>query len=33
MKNGGVTGFLEAEKIISENYFMGGHLGIIAITK
>lgn len=33
MKNGGIKGFLKGEKIISENYFMGGHLEVIAITK
>ena len=32
MEIGGVRGFLEGEKIISENYFMGGHIGVIAIA-
>ena len=32
MEIGGVRGFLEGEKIISDNYFMGGHIGVIAIA-
>ncbi len=30
--SGGVKEFLKDENIISENYFMGGHVGVIAIT-
>lgn len=32
IQNGGIKGFLKDEKIYSENYFLGGHSGVIAIT-